>query len=335
MRNSLLIALCVIGCCSLPIVAGADDHEHRHGGHHNHNDHTHEERAHGDLGDEHHADEHGDAEDAHGLRLSESRLEALGIKIQKAGPAAISEGVDVSGRLVPVDAKLAHVSPRFSGVVREVHAQVGDAVQPGTPLAVIQNNQNLQTFTLSPAIAGTVIKRHATLGETVTEESVLFIVADLSEVWAELAVYKQDVDRIRTGQRARVSVGEHLPPLEGEVIFFSPITEEQTQSRVARILLKQPPEHFSAGAYVTGRIITAELQVPVAVENHALQRMEGRTVLFVRDGELLEPRAVLPGRSDGRVTEIVNGLQAGEDYASGNTFLLKAELGKSAAEHHH
>jgi cobalt-zinc-cadmium efflux system membrane fusion protein len=41
------------------------------------------------------------------------------------------------------------------------------------------------------------------------------------------------------------------------------------------------------------------------------------------------------GRSDTEVTEVLAGLQPGETYVAGNSFILKAELGKGEAEHEH
>ena len=49
----------------------------------------------------------------------------------------------------------------------------------------------------------------------------------------------------------------------------------------------------------------------------------------------LSPVAVVTGRSDGRTTEIVAGLEAGATVVVKNAFLLKAELGKAAAHHEH
>ena len=51
--------------------------------------------------------------------------------------------------------------------------------------------------------------------------------------------------------------------------------------------------------------------------------------------EGFEVRHLKTGRSDGQWVEIVDGLKAGEVVAAGNTFLLKAEMGKSSAEHSH
>lgn len=285
--------------------------------------------------DENHADEAEHEEEPGHIRIPEERLERLGLRIAKARPAAIVQGVRASGRLVPVDSRLAHVSPRFSGVIKQVLAEVGERVEPGRALAVLQNNQNLQPFQLTPAIAGLVIKRHAVIGEVATEADVLFVVADLAELWAELAIYKPDVGLVAVGQTARVWLDAPDRYEGGEVIFVSPITEEKTQTRLVRVRLKTPPAAFSPGAFVNAVIGRAETSVPLAVEASAVQQIAGKSTLFIRAGEELLPRTIVTGRSDEQMVEVLEGLKAEEEYAAGDTFILKAELGKGAAEHEH
>lgn len=269
----------------------------------------------------------------HTINISPDLYEKFGLEEKKASPAVLANGIKVSGRITPIDEKLSHVSPRFSGVVREVRGKVGQVVQPGDVLAIIQNNQNLQAFPVTAAITGVIVRRHATLGETVGESAVLFVVADLSSVWAELAVYKQDVSKVKLGQKVLVSLAADTAPHSGEVIFFSPITEERTQSRVARVLLANPQAEFSPGAFITGTIVASQEKLALSVDTNAIQQIEGKdTVFVVRDGKIV-PETVQLGRSDEQVTEILSGLTDGESYLSGKTFLLKAELGKSEAEH--
>ena len=269
----------------------------------------------------------------HSIDISPELYAKYGLVERIVGPATLNSGAKVSGRITPIDEKLSHVSPRFSGVVREVRGKVGQVVQPGDALAIVQNNQNLQAFPVASAIPGVIVRRHATLGETVSENAVLFVVADLSSVWAEFAVYKQDVAKVKLGQRAFVSLADDLSPHSGEVIFFSPITEERTQSRVARVLLANPQGEFSPGAFVTGTIVFAEERLVLAVETNAVQQIGGRDTVFVfRNGEIV-PERIQIGRANDQISEILSGMTAGEKYLSGKTFLLKAEFGKSEAEH--
>jgi len=55
----------------------------------------------------------------------------------------------------------------------------------------------------------------------------------------------------------------------------------------------------------------------------------------VQTPEGFEPRPVTTGRSNATHVEITAGLQAGEPYATTETFIVKAELGKGSAEHDH
>ena len=76
-------------------------------------------------------------------------------------------------------------------------------------------------------------------------------------------------------------------------------------------------------------------EVEVLVPKSALQTINGERVVFVRNERGFEVRQVATGEEDDRAVEIVAGLFAGEAIATGNTFVLKAELGKAEAEHRH
>ena len=73
----------------------------------------------------------------------------------------------------------------------------------------------------------------------------------------------------------------------------------------------------------------------MAVSTEAIQTVRGWTVVFGRYGEHFEARPVEQGRSDGKFTEVIKGINAGEQYAAKNSFLIKADLGKSGASHDH
>jgi cobalt-zinc-cadmium efflux system membrane fusion protein len=73
--------------------------------------------------------------------------------------------------------------------------------------------------------------------------------------------------------------------------------------------------------------------VSAAIKANALQTMENKTVVFVREGNKLEARPVEVGEQDRDYVEITKGLSVGEVYAADNSFVVKAEIGKSEAEH--
>jgi cobalt-zinc-cadmium efflux system membrane fusion protein len=73
--------------------------------------------------------------------------------------------------------------------------------------------------------------------------------------------------------------------------------------------------------------------VAVTVATDAVQTIHEHKVVFVRTGAGFRAQDVTIGRSDGKRIEIVKGMPAGTGYAAGGSFLLKADLGKSEAEH--
>ena len=96
-----------------------------------------------------------------------------------------------------------------------------------------------------------------------------------------------------------------------------------------------PGLNFAPWPFVTAEVEVATDQVPVRVAKSALQTIEGKRVVFVRTEEGFEKREIEVGRSDDDAFEVVSGLKSGEEIAVANTFLLKAELGKSEADHDH
>ncbi|MCA1852010.1 MAG: HlyD family secretion protein, partial [Beggiatoa sp.] len=78
-----------------------------------------------------------------------------------------------------------------------------------------------------------------------------------------------------------------------------------------------------------------ERTVPVAVAAEAIQSYRDWSVVFVQYGDLFEVRPLELGSRDRQWVEVVQGLSAGERYATRNSFVLKAELGKSGATHDH
>jgi cobalt-zinc-cadmium efflux system membrane fusion protein len=82
-------------------------------------------------------------------------------------------------------------------------------------------------------------------------------------------------------------------------------------------------------------LVRAATTVPLAVSAAAIQTFRDWQVVFVRYGDWFEARPLVLGRSDGQWVEVLQGLAAGDLYASTNSFAVKAEIGKLGATHDH
>lgn len=269
------------------------------------------------------------------VTLAPEQLEAAGIAVATAEAARIHEYVVLYGRIAANEDALAHVMPRFPGVVRSVHARLGDAVERGALLATIESNESLRIFEVRAPLAGTVIGKHVAPGEFVSPERELFRIADLGTVWVDLDVYRRDFGRLRAGQPVRIDAGDGSAPATTTLAYLSPIGSVNTQTLLARAVLPNPDRSWRPGLFVTAEVEVDASPVPVAVAVDALQRLRDRDVVFLAAGDIFEAQPVELGRRDATHVEIVSGLAAGQRYVAAGSFILKAEAGKSGAVHDH
>jgi len=269
------------------------------------------------------------------VTITREHAEAAGIVVARARAETIRERIVLSGRISANEDALAHVMPRFAGVVRTVHKRLGDAVARGDLLASIESNESLHAFELRAPLAGTVIAKDVAPGEFVTTERALFEIADLSSVWVDLDVYRRDFARLRPGQPVWVDAGDGSPPVETKLAYLSPIGAASSQTLLARAVLANPDRSWRPGLFVTAQVEVGANEAPVAVTTGALQRVRDWDVVFLADGDVYEAQPVELGRSDGERVAITSGLEAGQSYVSAGSFLLKAEAGKSGASHDH
>ena len=174
------------------------------------------------------------------VEMSEESRKKAGIVIETAGPATLSIKLELNGKISPNEERMTHVIPRFPGVVKSVTKRLGDAVTKGEVLATVESNESLQTYDIKAELAGTVIKKDTTLGEFVSGQEPIFTVTDLSTVWADFSVYRQDFPLLREGQTIVVEGGPGLEKAETKISYISPFGSENSQTMLARAVLPNP-----------------------------------------------------------------------------------------------
>ncbi|WP_061027026.1 divalent metal ion exporter adaptor subunit IhpB [Bradyrhizobium sp. CCH5-F6] len=275
-------------------------------------------------------DEHG----ADRIRISDVKLAAAGVTLAEAAGATLTDTLAFNGILRANQEAVVQVTPRFPGVVRSILKRIGDKVAKDDLLATIESNQSLTVYELKAPFAGTIIERQISLGEYASEQKPAFVVADLSTIWVDLSIYRQDLRRVRLNDEVLIDPDDGRGEIKGKISYMAPIGSSETQTALARVVLPNTDGRLRPGLFVTARLILAARNVAVAVRRSAIQTLENRTIVFVReDGDKIEARPVELGDSDPRFVEIKAGLAAGEHYVAENSFVVKAEMGKGEAEH--
>ncbi len=262
------------------------------------------------------------------VQLSPEQLKEFGIETAVAGPGKIAFHLDLTGEIVIDPNRLAHIVPRFPGIVKEVRKKIGDRVEKDEVLAVIESNESLTPYEVRSLIKGKVIDMHLTRGELISDASHAFTIADLSEVWVNLNVYQKDLSSIRVGQKAVISAGPGLGEVVGTISYISPIVNEKTRTAIARVILPNPDYRWRPGLFVTAEVAVGKTNASIVVPKTALQTLENHTVVFVKTEDGFHPRPVSIGRTNTEYAEITSGLHKGDVYVAKGGFTLKAELQK-------
>ena len=281
-----------------------------------------------------HGAEKGHDDHDEGVKLTDAQIAAAGIEMLTAGPRELRDILRLNGMIQPNQEAMVKVTPRFPGVIRSMRKRLGDKVKKDEVLATIESNQSLTTYELKAPIDGTVIDRDGTLGEFAAEARPLFTIADLTTMWIDFAVYRRDFAKVRLGDAVSIDVEDGGPPIEAKIDYVSPIGASDTQSSIARAVVPNDGR-LRPGLFVDGRVVLSAKPVDVAVRTSALQTLEGKTVVFVRDGDTFAAREVELGGRDADWVEVTFGLLAGDVYAAKNSFVVKAEIGKGSAAHEH
>lgn len=287
--------------------------------------------ASGEGHDDHasHAEEQGDR-----TVISKESADVMKIDILQAGPATVHQTIGLTGKVTLNQNKVAQVRARFPGIVRDVKASIADTVKKSQTLAIVESNESLQAYPVISPLDGVVLGRNTNIGD-VAETEPMFVVADLSQLWAEFFIFSRDVERIKPGQTIEIKSLTDETSTEAVLSNLLPTAESSSQTVVARVTIDNPDQTWRSGMTVRGDVILSERDVPLAVKTTAIQRQEGGTVVYVQDGNHYEMRKVNVGQSDREWTEILSGLEVGEAYVAVNSFIVKADIAKSEAEHEH
>ncbi|MYM29535.1 efflux RND transporter periplasmic adaptor subunit [Duganella sp. CY15W] len=205
----------------------------------------------------------------------------------------------------------------------------------GTGAAGGAHLNQLNQLELRAPFDGVVMEKHLALGEAIKEDANVFTISDLSTVWADFAVPPQDLNRVRVGETVIVRASAFDAQASGKITYVGALLGEQTRTAKARVSLKNPQGAWRPGLFVNVDVQSGLSSAAVTVAADAVQTIDGKSAIFVRNARGFQVQTVTLGRSDGKLTEVLQGLSAGAQYAAVNSYVLKAELGKDSAEHEH
>lgn len=189
-----------------------------------------------------------------------------------------------------------------------------------------------RTLLLRAPISGEIAEKMVVKGQAVQAGDNLFLIADRSSLWVELAIFESDAQLLRVGAPVELTV-DALPGrrYEGRVTFIHPGVDTTTRTLTARVEVVNRGGTLRPGMYATARIgsISAKrLTVPLT----AVLPTGTRQLVFVNRGDgAFVPRDVQTGLRSDSLVEVVTGLKPGDEVVASATYLLDSESNLASA----
>lgn len=187
-------------------------------------------------------------------------------------------------------------------------------------------------------IAGKLSIQNATLGAYVSPNDELFRVTAPGTAQIEASVTSSEAGRVAAGDAATVIAGSG-EQVQAVVRSVTPTVSGNARRATVVLSLQGAGDAKAAVlALVVGEGVQVRLHARAAqsgngglmVPEDAVQNLDGRDVLFVRTAEGFRAQPVLIGSRSGGIAQVVSGVKLGEQVATRNAFLLKAEAKKNA-----
>jgi len=280
-----------------------------------------------DTHDDH--DDHADHEETNSVKLTNQQMQEFGVMTEHITAGYLEKTIELPGEIVLNGDKIVHFVPRFSGVVKKIYKYIGDKVKKGDILAVIESNKSFQNYSVQSKISGIVIEKHLSLGEIVGQDSRIYVVADLNTVWVNLNAYQQDIDYLKAGQKVVITTNKNNASMTTHIKYISPIFDDKTRTALVRLEIKNKRHQWRPGMFITGKVFTEKIHVPLLCARGAIQIINHLPHVFIMENGKFIALAVELGRRDERNVEVTAGLKKGQIYVKAGAFTLKADLGKS------
>ena len=189
-----------------------------------------------------------------------------------------------------------------------------------------------RTIVLRAPMSGEIAEKMVTEGQAVQAGENLFLIADRSHLWVDLAVYEMDARSLHIGAPVSVSVDALAgKTYQGRVTFIHPTVDEKTRTLTARAEVVNTDGALRPGMYATALIRPAAAKA-LTVPTEAVLPTGTQNLVFVNrgDGQFI-PRAVDVGVHGDSLLEIVQGLKPGDEVIASATYLLDSESNLGAA----
>ena len=222
----------------------------------------------------------------------------------------------------------------------EVNRSIEELEHVGVSIATaVEDNpadpadESTEQLPVRSPIGGVVLERLVTPGTAVVPGTPLFVVSELSTLWAVAEIDESRLSQVRAGRPVDVFVAAYPNErFSGTVTFIADVVNPKTRRITVRSTVPNSDGRLKPDMFATVSLGEGEPRDVVVVPQAAIQTIDGRPSVFVAEGTgRFAPKPVTLGAEQDGLVEIGSGLDSGQRIAVSGSFVLKSELLKASA----
>jgi len=255
---------------------------------------------------------------------------ASAVRVTPVSPGTIEKSVIINGEILARNQVT--IYPAVSGKLVSSFFTIGDRVNRGDVVAMVDPSRPGEVYSQSPVVStvsGTVLQTPFSIGDTVTAQSGVYVLGDLSSLLVETFVPERFVAEIRQGMRALLwfeAIGSQT--FDAEVIEINPVLDPASRTLRIRLRFLNYDPRIRAGMFATVSLVTSrKVDVPVVARTSVINTY-GSWIVFVADeNNIAHRREVTLGIDNEEYFEILSGVSMGERVVSaGQNFLSDGDF---------
>jgi HlyD family secretion protein len=212
---------------------------------------------------------------------------------------------------------------RQVNVMRDKDVLAAQAAVQQAREALTAATQTLDYMYIYSPVSGVVASRLADAGQSMGSGEPVMMISTNNTLYFEAQVSELEAPRLRAGQQVTLTVdalqgdrgnlyaGKTARTFSGSVEKVVPVVDARTRNFTVRVIVPRSDALFP-GMFTRGSIVVARHADAVVVPKDALVKRDGRTLVFVAEGDTARERDVTLGASDAAAVQVLHGVLPGD-----------------------
>jgi multidrug efflux pump subunit AcrA (membrane-fusion protein) len=251
------------------------------------------------------------------------------VRVASVAPSIIESRIVINGDVL--SGGEVSIYPSVAGKLSSTRFKPGDAVSRGQILAMVNPSRPGEVYEQSPVLStinGTVLSVQANIGDTVTANTVVYTVGDVSNVVVEAFV----PERFSAAIHERLAANVSFEAIRGEsfiasVSEVSPALDPSSRTVRIRLSFAQKDARIKPGMFAQASLVTETRNGVLTVPRDSVINTYGSFIVFIIDETNMAHQVEISvGLENEEQIEVIGGLGEGDRVVfEGQNFLTDGD----------